>query len=497
MTFQSHFDFGPLSQEGNRVPLSTRARFALRQTFRRIRDLTLFFGGGDVEEARTVPQAETSSLRVDGTILMLSMIINCAIWFAALIYADLPGPLALIIAIFITSLIGLFDRQILSSLLAVEGEAILRSAGMQGLHAISRNRRKLLTAGRIALSFSTMAAVSILVRIALFAPDIDAELDRANKALNRDLRNHAAQIVDRQISDARSAFATAVAERNALSATVGKTDAAADTSGVDASIAGLQGDIRKAESEMQSVAAEYYSLQRAKTAEEKGVKVAEGDSGIAGRGERYTYAADRMRQAGARYSFLKGSIAATQAKIAVLRSERGALISGEGQAASARRAELAPRLAAADARVGQLGARRSALEGNRPAAFTILMANDPTYISPRSGMMARVEALSKISYASYATTMLSFSFALVLSILEMAVIWARALLGVPNISGAKRVLENKAALDRFLMDYQNALFANKDKRKFRDKPKGDSAPPPSTPPSDVLDPPLYFTAKDK
>jgi Domain of unknown function (DUF4407) len=497
MTFQSHFDFGPLSQEGNRIPLTIRARLALRQTFRRIRDLTLFFGGGDVEEARTVPQAETTSLRVDGTILMLSMMINCAIWSAALIYADLPRPLAFIIAIVITSLIGLFDRQILSSLLSVEGEAILRGAGMQGLHAISRNRRKLLTAGRIALSFSTMAAVSILVRIALFAPDIDAELDRANKAQNRDLRTQAAQIVNRQIADARSAFATAVAERNALSATVGTTDAAADTSGVDARIIGLQGDIRKAESEMQSVATEFYSLQRAKTAEEKGVKVAEGDSGIAGRGGRYAYAADRMRQASARYSFLKGSIAATQAKIVALQSERGALISGEGQAASARRNELAPRLAAADALVGQSGTRRSALEGSRPAAITALMANDPNYIAPRSGMMARVEALSRISYASYATTMLSFSFALVLSILEMAVIWARALLGVPNISGAKRVLENKAALDRFLMDYQDALFANKDKRKHSDKPKGDNAPPPSKPPSDALDPPLYFTVKAK
>jgi hypothetical protein len=64
MTFQSHFDFGPLSDEGNRIPLTTRAHFALRRAFRRIRDLTLFFGGGDVEEAQTVPRTETSSLRV-------------------------------------------------------------------------------------------------------------------------------------------------------------------------------------------------------------------------------------------------------------------------------------------------------------------------------------------------------------------------------------------------------------------------------------------------
>jgi hypothetical protein len=495
MTYQSRFDFGSLADEANPVPLATRARLAGQRTLRRIRDLTLFFGGGDAEEARTVPRAETNSLRVDGAILMLSMMINAAIWTAAMIYADLPVPLAIMVAVVITSLIGLFDRQILSSLLAVEGEAILRGAGIPGLHQISRNRRKLLTAGRIALSFSTMAAVSILVRLALFAPDIDAELDRTSKAQNRDLRAHAAQMVDRQIADARAAFATAVQERNALSANVSKTDATADTSGVDASIVGLRDDIRKAESEMQSVATEFYALQRAKAAEETGVKVADGDSGVAGRGVRYGYAAERMRQAGGRYNFLKGSIAATQAKIVALQTERGALINGEAQNAGARRNEFAPRLAMADARVKQMGERRTKLEGDRPAAIAALMANDPTFIAPRRGMMARVEALSTISYTSFATTMLSFSFALVLSILEMAVIWARALLGVPNISGAKRVLENKAALDRFLMDHQNALFANKEKRHSapRGGNMGDDTPPPSG--NDGANDAIFFTAK--
>jgi hypothetical protein len=437
------------SRRQARAPQSLRQRL-----WKRAQAYVLFMGGGDAAEVKLVPAAETTNLRVDGFILSLSMVVNFFIWNAALLLAAVPIFLTVPIGAVITCLIGYFDRQILSALLSVEGEAMLRNYGMSEFAVATRRRRAILTCGRILLSFATMWAAAILVRIALFAPDIDAYLEHGNLIQNQAVRSVAERIVDGQIADTRAAYARAVRDRNELRDHLGAADVPPSTAAIDAEMERVRRQIADVEAEYSTLASDFYAQQRALAAELRGVRERPTDSGIVGRGERYRYAADRIAQIRTRAAFLRSGLQAARARLIALQTHRAQQIEGDTRAAANARASISPRLAAADAAVAAANARRIAAETGRPASIERLMSADPNYVPSRAGLMARVEALSEVSNRSFATFSLSVSFALVLSILEMAVIWARALLGVPNAAGAIRVLNTRAALSRAVKEYR-------------------------------------------
>jgi hypothetical protein len=94
-----------------------------------------------------------------------------------------------------------------------------------------------------------------------------------------------------------------------------------------------------------------------------------------------------------------------------------------------------------------LSAKLKQLQDHRPAAIDSMMTKDPSYVALPTGLMARVTALDEVTKGSWSAWLLSLALSLVCSILELAVVWARAVLGTPHPAGFMRVANNIAAIE--------------------------------------------------
>lgn len=440
---------------------SSLARSCARRWWTRARHGALFFGGGERGETRQVPASAAISLQVDGTILLISMTINGAIWFSALVYAEVPVWAAILVGLLAATLIGLLDRQILSALLSIDGEDLLKRQRQPGFYPIDKRRRWVLMTGRIVLSIASMFAASMLVRVAIFAPDIEQHLARQNREQNQSVRQVAERTLAGQIADARAVYAQAVRERDEIRATVGRTDLPPDTQAIDSEIETLRTGMINTIADYRRAYSQYLEYRRAAAAEQEGVRDRDSDTGRRGEGSHYSYAVEMTRQSAAQMDAARQSYANAARRIQQLQLARQQSTQYQGQQASAARNALNPRLAAADARVRMVGARREQLEANRPTTVRQLMENDPAYAEPRTGLIARVNALNEIQHGSSMAWWFSIAITAAFSILEMAVIWLNVVLGVPNALGPVRVLANQEALERALAKRRTSKAAGR------------------------------------
>jgi hypothetical protein len=437
-----------------------------------IRSVTLFFGGSHPMEVAPVPGAEIRSLRVDGLLLILSMTINGVIWASALVSAGKPAWIALPIALLITTVIGLFDRQILSSLLNMEGEQIVARLDRRGFYPVDRRRRWLLTGARIALSLASMYAAMLLLRVSLFAPDIEAHLQHKYQVLNRDVRVHAEQIIDGQIGDSHRAFEKAVAERNELRSFESETDKPADTTAIDGEMETARAEVMKARSDLQALNLQRAEHMRGASAEDAGEKDRQSDTGNMGQGSRYRFHTLRAKDIAGQMNLTYRIMKVAERRLQVLQLERQRELAAKGQLGVREKFALRPRLEQADRRVGAMAAKRERLEGNRASMVERMMKESPAYAAPRMGLMARVEALDEIQKGSWSAWLLSLAITAVTSILELAVVWSRAVLGSPHPAGFFRVLANVRAVEAELGPSKRRRYATAAPE--NDNPVGDN-----------------------
>lgn len=413
------------------------------------RSLTLFMAGSAPEEVKAsrVPAAEIRSLRVDGLLLLLSMGINAAIWTSALATAGKPWLAALPIGAFVALVIGLFDRQILSAVLNIDGELIMKERHRAGFYPLDRRRKWILTTARILLSFASMWAAMLLLRVSLFAPDIEQHLAQKHLRENAKVRAAATKLVDTQIFDLRTLYEKALADRNQLSKLEQAADAPANTDGPDGEMEAARAEITKARMDLQAMSEQRAEHLRGASAEETGVKERATDTGNDGKGDRHTFhmrrAADILREMNLRYRLMK----VAEARLVVLAQERQRTIDAKQVAGERDRESLTPRMEVANAHVASLSAKLKALQDNRPDAIETMMKKDPAHVAMGTGLMARVVALDEVTGKSWSSWMLSLALSLVCSILELAVVWSRAILGTPHPAGYMRVHNNIAAIE--------------------------------------------------
>lgn len=411
------------------------------------RSLTLFMAGSAPDEVSNIPSAEVRSLRVDGALLMLSMGINAAIWTSALVTAGKPWMAALPVGVFVALIIGLFDRQILSAVLNIDGELIMKQRGMRGFYPLDRRRKWKLTSARILLSFASMWAAMMLLRVSLFAPDIEANLAQKHIRENARVRVTATKLVDTQMGDLRTLYEKALNDRGELRKLESEADAPANTDGPDGEMESARAEITKARSDLQAMSQERAEHLRGASAEDAGVKEQAGDTGRPGQGNQFAFhqrrAQDILREMNLRYRLMK----VAEARLAALAVERQSSISAKQISGNQAREMLSPRMDAANAQVAALSVKLKQLQDHRPAAVDAMMTKDPSYVALRTGLMARVTALDEVTKGSLSAWLLSLALSLVCSILELAVVWARAVLGTPHPAGYMRVHNNIAAIE--------------------------------------------------
>jgi Domain of unknown function (DUF4407) len=411
------------------------------------RSLTLFMAGSAPAEVSTIPSAEVRSLRVDGALLLLSMGINAAIWTSALVTAGKPWLAALPVGGFVALIIGLFDRQILSAVLNIDGELIMKQRGMRGFYPLDRRRKWILTSARILLSFASMWAAIMLLRVALFAPDIEAHLAQNHIRENAAVRVTATKLVDAQLGDLRSVYEKAMIDRNELRKLESDADAPANTEGPDGEMEAARAEITKARADLEGMSQERAEHLRGASAEDAGVKEQSGDTGRPGRGNQFAFhqrrAQDILREMNLRYRLMK----VAEARLTSLAQERQSTITAKQSSGMQAREMLSPRMDAANVQVASMSAKLKQLQDHRPAAIDTMMSKDASYVALRTGLMARVTALDEVTQGSWSAWLLSLALSLVCSILELAVVWARAMLGTPHPAGFMRVANNIAAIE--------------------------------------------------
>lgn len=410
---------------------------------------TLFLAGSHPAEARQVSPAEARSLRVDGLLLCLSMWVNAAVWVAALLAAGKSVWVAAPVGLAVASIIGLFDRQILSATLAMDGEALKAHRGQPGFFPLDPRRKKILVAARIVLSVASMWAAMLFARIALFATDIEANLDAKFKAENAQVRVTATQLVDSQIADLARRYAATTTEREGLVKLQAAADAPANTSGADSEIETVRADIARARGNLDGLARERAEHLRGASAESSGVVDRAGDSGRPGEGNRWAFhqkrAADLLVQINLQYSLMR----VAEQRLAQLLREREQQIQAKASNGQREREVFTPRIASANHTIESYAQRLKALQDNRPAAIEAMMAKDPAFVPRRTGLMDRVTALEEVTTGSWSAWTLALAITAVASILELAVVWSRAVLGLPHPVGYVRAEDNRRTLAGF------------------------------------------------
>lgn len=412
-----------------------------------IRSGTLFLSGSHPDEVKDVSPAETRNLKVDGAMLSLSMLINAAIWSAALLSAGKPWWVALPIAALICVIIGLFDRQFLSASISMDGEELAKQRQEVGFFPISPRRKVILTSARIVLSFASMWAAVLLLRVSLFSADVDAHLADQYRLENEGVRATATQLVDQQIEETRSQFVQAQEERDALYAQQRSAESRADTPGIDEEIASLRAEISASRGQLQELSRERSEHLRGATAEDAGVQERANDSGIPGQGTRWEFHRRRAEDIRNQMNLTLGLIRTAENRITELQESKRRQVE-ENAVSGAREAEvLAPRLQDAEERIASLNASLRQLESDRPSQIASMMTRDPNHSPAREGLLVRVEALNDIAAGSWSAWAMSFAITLVCSVLELAVVWYRVILGMPHPAGYSRVQSNLKSME--------------------------------------------------
>lgn len=443
------FGRGRRSDDGH-PPFDTRVRVNVRRGVTAGRAVTLFFGGSHPEEVARLPRAELRSLRTDGAILMASIVFNFTVWTSAMIAAEKPWWAAVPVGVLVTTIIGLLDRQVLSSLISHEGEQIATRFGVPGFMPVHPRRRWFLTGGRILLSVASMAAAMMLLRTSLFAPDIEAHLQRQNAEINRVVRQRSERMVDARLGELRSRLTKATAERDELRGRLSTAETPLNTNGIDTQIAAERQALDGANAQYRALVQQFFEAKRAAAAEKTGVKDREGDSGNDGEGERYRYHQERQAQIRQQAGIVAATIRATQQRIQSLTAEKAGALDQQRNGARDGVSSLTPRIKGADGVVAALAAQRLAGERGRAAAIDEGMRSDPGYTPLRTGLIARVDALGEVENGSWPVRFLSFAIGIAASVLELAVVLFRALLGTPGPVGFLRLHANVALIESLI-----------------------------------------------
>lgn len=320
-------------------------------------------------------------------------------------------------------------------------------------------------AARIVLSVGFAQLTAIFVALIIFSADIDARIQATYQKANARLLADVTAIVDADIQRATVAVKTQAARVDSLSSqitTLRQHDI--DPAANDPQIQQAQQELtrvldEKAKADDAVVAAESFG-----TMELGGVKIAPGNSGIAGKGPRYKAAIEAIANAKRHAQEIAANSEAARTRLDGLRKELASANEAEKQRSHGELPGYEATLAAQETKLAQLKEQLDDLIKGRAEAIRRGVEAAPDFVPPNNGFLAQLIALEHIADEDPKIATVILLIDVVSFGLELAAVLAKVSSYVPMRYSALLAANGYAAVvqivDKLMLDLNKAPSAN-------------------------------------
>jgi Domain of unknown function (DUF4407) len=313
-------------------------------------------------------------------------------------------------------------------------------------------------AARIVLSVGFAQLTAIFVALIIFAADTDSRINSTYQNANARLRTDITAIVDADIQRADVAVKTQAARVDSLSSQISTlrqhdidpTSGSPQIQQAQEEIGQLIQDKTKADDAV--IAAQNFA-----TMELGGVKVAPGNSGIAGNGPRYKAATEAVENAKRHAQDVATSLDAARTRLANLHKELALSSVSEQQRSHGELPGYEATLTAEEAKLANLKAQLDGLIKGRPDAIRKAIESAPDYVPLNDGFLAQLIALEHIADEDHKIATVILLIDVVSFGLELAAVLAKVSSYVPMKYSALLAANSYAAVVRIVDDLMAEL----------------------------------------
>ena len=302
-------------------------------------------------------------------------------------------------------------------------------------------------AARIVLSVGFAQLTAIFVALIIFAADIDARIHATYQTANARVLADVTAIVDADIQRASVAVKTQAARVDSLSAqiTTLRQHDIDPTSGAP-QIQQAEGEINQLIQEKTKADDAVVAAQNFATMELGGVKVAPGNSGIAGNGPRYKAATEAVENAKRHAQDVATTLDAARARLDTLHKELASSSVSEQQRSHTELPGYEATLASEEAKLANLKEQLDGLLKGRPDAIRKGVESAPDYVPLNNGFLAQLIALEHIADEDHKIATVILLIDVVSFGLELAAVLAKVSSYVPMKYSALLAANSYAAV---------------------------------------------------
>jgi hypothetical protein len=302
-------------------------------------------------------------------------------------------------------------------------------------------------AARIVLSVGFAQLTAIFVALIIFAADIDARIHATYQTANARGLADVTAIVDADIQRADVAVKTQAARVDSLSSQISTLR----QHDIDPTSGSPQ--IQQAQEEMNRLIEEktkaddaVIAAQNFATMELGGVKVAPGNSGIAGNGPRYKAATEAVENAKRHAQEIATSLDAARARLDNLHKELASSSVSEQHRSHVELPGYEATLTSEEAKLANLKAQMDGLIKGRPDAIRKAIESAPDYVPLNNGFLAQLIALEHIADEDHKIATVILLIDVVSFGLELAAVLAKVSSYVPMKYSALLAANSYAAV---------------------------------------------------
>ncbi len=313
-------------------------------------------------------------------------------------------------------------------------------------------------AARIVLSVGFAQLTAIFVALIIFGADIDARVHATYQKANARLVTDVTAIVDADIQRANVAVKTQAARVDSLSAqitTLRQHDI--DPGANDPQIQQAQQEVNRLIAEKSNADDAVVTAQNFATMELGGVKIAPGNSGIAGNGPRYKAAMAAVETAKQHAQEVAASLEAARARLDELRKELASSDKAEQQRSHGELPGYEATLTSEEAKLAGLKQQLDGLIKGREDAIRRGVEGAPDYVPLNNGFLAQLIALEHIADEDHKIATVIFLIDVVSFGLELAAVLAKVSSYVPMTYSALLARNSYAAVVRIVDELMDEL----------------------------------------